>query len=136
VEAVVLGSALTSIFSAFKSRVPEAQALLVVRTDGSVVDQCVIPGPAFDADVLVGEYVPLLQIARRASEDMGSGRVAEHIVITGSTIVLATHLPSGHFSIVVASARAHLGRLRYEIKRIAGDLETRLRGKSAAGLQR
>jgi predicted regulator of Ras-like GTPase activity (Roadblock/LC7/MglB family) len=137
VEAVALGAALTTIFSALKAGVPEIQALFLVHSDGSVVDQCAIPRPGFDADALTGEYLPLLQIARRASEDMGAGRVSEHILVTASSIVVASYLPSNHFSIVVTSNSAHLGRLRYEIKRFSADLERYLRGgESGADFRR
>jgi predicted regulator of Ras-like GTPase activity (Roadblock/LC7/MglB family) len=129
VPAIAVGSALSSIFSALRNRLPAVQALILVHSDGSAIDECGVPHLAFDADALAHEYLPLLQIARRASEDMGAGDIAEHIVVTGSAMVVTIQLPSGHFSIVVASRDAHLGRLRYEIKRLNGDLERCLKAR-------
>ncbi|HEX5000257.1 MAG TPA: hypothetical protein VFY29_18695 [Terriglobia bacterium] len=122
-----LAPSMNRVFAALRQRVPGAQALILVRADGTVVDQCVIDRPSFQTEGLAQEYLPLLHIARRASEDMGAGDVAEHIVVTDSLILAACRVGLKHFSIIVASSGEHLGRLRFELKRIGGDLRDVLR---------
>jgi predicted regulator of Ras-like GTPase activity (Roadblock/LC7/MglB family) len=126
-------SALASVFNALKRRVPEVQAFFLVRDDGELVDRAA-PRSGLDADVFAHEYLPLLQIVRRASEDMGVGGVAEHIVVSDSAVVVAGRIPGNHYSIVVSSPGAHLGRLRHEIRRMTWDIECCLRVREPAGI--
>ena len=124
-KAVAPPPALASVFNALKRRIPEVQALFLVRADGELVERAA-PRPHLDVDSFAHEYLPLLQIVRRASKDMGAGGVAEHIVISESAVVVAREIPVNHYAIVVSSPGAHLGRLRYEIRRLEWELERRL----------
>jgi predicted regulator of Ras-like GTPase activity (Roadblock/LC7/MglB family) len=77
----------------------------------------------FEMESFAVEYAMLLRIARRASEDAGTGDVEEHIIVSDNAVIVARRLPSDHFLIVVTAYQEQLGRLRYELKRTAGNID-------------
>ena len=121
-KAVAPPTTVASVFNALKRRVPGIQALFLVRSDGELAVKAA-PRSVLDPDVFAHEYLPLLQIVRRASEDMGAGGVAEHIVVSDSVVVVARQVPTNHYSVIVSSPGVHLGRLRFELRRLAWELE-------------
>jgi predicted regulator of Ras-like GTPase activity (Roadblock/LC7/MglB family) len=77
----------------------------------------------FNVDVFVPEYATLLRIAQRTSDDADTGALVEHIMVSEKAVIVARSIRSHHFLIVVADDRDHLGRARYELKRVARELE-------------
>jgi predicted regulator of Ras-like GTPase activity (Roadblock/LC7/MglB family) len=110
------------IFQALKQEVPGLTALFVVGADGELVEHAATDSH-FAMEAFAIEYAMLLRIARRASQDAGSGDVAEQMIVSDNALILARRLSSDHFSIAVSTAHEQLGRLRYELKRAAGTLE-------------
>ena len=109
------GNVGTSVLRALADQ-PEVHLLTVHDGAGRLRGEQ--PGETF-AD----EHATLLRIARRTAEDTGIGAVDEHILVSDGALVIARHLPSDRFVILVSSVPEQLGRLRFELKRAAWDLE-------------
>jgi predicted regulator of Ras-like GTPase activity (Roadblock/LC7/MglB family) len=104
-----------------RSRLAGATAIVLVGPSG-VVDHVKI-SRSLDVDAFASEYATLLRIARRTSEDAGTGKLIEHIVVSQKSVIVARSILSDYFLIAVVSEREHLGRARYELKRLARDLQ-------------
>ena len=104
-----------------RNKAPGATAIVLVGP-GGVIDH-LTSGNAFVVDAFAGEYATLLRIARRTSKDAGTGDLVEHIVVSEKSVIVARNILSEYFLVVVASDRDQLGRARYELKRVARDLE-------------
>ena len=94
---------------------------IVLIGPGAVIDH-LSSGNEFDSDALA-EYATLLRIARRASQDAGTGDLVEHIVVSEKSVIVARTVLSDYFLILAATHQDQLGRARYELKRAAQDLE-------------
>ena len=103
------------LFQAFKQKVPGVTALFILGPNGELVEHAANDS-RFALEAFAVEYAMLLRIARRASEDAGTGEVAEHIVISDHALTLARRLPLDHFAIAVSDSHEQLGRLRYELR--------------------
>ena len=96
--------------------------MFIVGPEGELVEHAAIDSK-FEMESFAVEYAMLLRITRRASEDAGTGDVAEHIIVSDNAVIVARRLPSDHFAIVVSAAQEQLGRLRYELKRAVWKLD-------------
>ena len=117
-----MDSTFKSVFDLLKHRVPGVSALFIVGPDGELVEHAANDSH-FEMESFAVEYAMLLRIARRASEDAGTGDVAEHIIVSDNAVIVARRLSSDHFAIAVSTAQEQLGRLRYELKRTAWKLD-------------
>ena len=120
-------STFRSVLDLLRKSVPEVTALFVIGPDGELVAHAATSSQ-FVVEAFAAEYATLLRIARRASEDAGTGDVAEHIIVSDNSVIVARRLSKDHFAIVVSTAQEHLGRLRFELKRTTWRLELLLGG--------
>ena len=118
------------VFQGLKQQVPSLTALFVVGAEGELVEHAATDS-YFAMEAFAVEYAMLLRIARRASEDAGTGDVAEHIIVSDNALILARRLSFDHFSIAVSTAQDQLGRLRYELRRAALTLDKLLQAKES-----
>jgi predicted regulator of Ras-like GTPase activity (Roadblock/LC7/MglB family) len=115
-------STVARIFKALQAKVPGTRALVLIGADGQLIAHAA-DDFRFDTETFAGEHATLLRIARRTAQDTGIGTVDEHILVSDGALVIARHLPSDRFVILVSNVPEQLGRLRYELKRAAWDLE-------------
>ena len=115
-------SSFKSIFDSLRRQIPGVTALFVINPDGSLQQHAAMQSH-FEMESFAVEYALLLRIARRASQDAGTGDVDEHIIVSSNAVIVARRLPSDHFAIAVTTAQEHLGRLRYELKKAAANLD-------------
>jgi len=101
--------------------VRDVQAILVVGPKG-VVDH-ILEDPALNIETIAGEYETLLRIAARASEDSGAGTLVENVVVSEKSIMVARTIFGDHCIILISRSRDQIGRTRYELKRVASELE-------------
>jgi predicted regulator of Ras-like GTPase activity (Roadblock/LC7/MglB family) len=102
-----------------RNKVAGAMAIVIVGPNG-VIDYSAA-APSLDMDRFAGEYATLLRIARRTSDDAGTGALLEHIVVSEKSVFIARNILPDYFLILVASDREHLGRARYELKKACWD---------------
>jgi predicted regulator of Ras-like GTPase activity (Roadblock/LC7/MglB family) len=119
-------STFKSIFDLLRHKAPGVTALFIVGPDGELVEHATADSH-FGVEAFAVEYAMLLRIARRASEDAGTGDVAEQIIVSDNAVIVARRLSSDYFSIAVSTAQEQLGRLRYELKRTAWKLDRLMR---------
>jgi hypothetical protein len=105
-----------AVFSELREKLPALRAFFVLGPGGDTLD-CVGHSPGFDVPNFASEYGTLVRIVQRACRDAGMGGLQEQILISSSAVILVYHLPNAHSAVFVCSAREHLGRLRYELKR-------------------
>jgi predicted regulator of Ras-like GTPase activity (Roadblock/LC7/MglB family) len=103
-----------------RNKVPVAIAIVIIGPRG-VLDH-LKDATFFDVDVFAAEYATLLRIARRTSDDAGTGGLVEHIVVSETSVTIARQIASDYFLLLVSKDREHLGRARYEVKQVARDL--------------
>jgi predicted regulator of Ras-like GTPase activity (Roadblock/LC7/MglB family) len=103
-----------------RDKVPVAIAVLLIGPRG-VLDY-LKDASFFDIDAFAAEYATLLRIAMRTSDDAGTGGLVEHVVVSEKSVIIARHISSDHFLLLVSNDREHLGRARYEVKQVARDL--------------
>ena len=116
-------STFRSVFDLVRQTVPGVTALFIVGPDGELAEHASTDSQ-FEMEAFAVEYAMLLRIARRASEDAGTGDVAEHIIVSDNAVIVARRLSKDHFTIAVSTAHEQLGRLRYELKRTAWKLDS------------
>jgi predicted regulator of Ras-like GTPase activity (Roadblock/LC7/MglB family) len=109
------------IFQALRNTIPELKAAVLVSNAGEF-DVASIPGFAFDAETFAAEYAALFRIAIRTAEDTAMGDAFEQILVSDKAIVLARRFGSDDVAVFVCGPDQPLGRLRYEIRRLAQDL--------------
>ena len=95
----------------------DIQAVILVGPEG-VVDR-VVEDATLDIETIVGEYITLLRIARRASEDSGAGNLVENIVISERSIMIARSISPEQYLILLSRSKDQIGRARYELKQAA-----------------
>jgi predicted regulator of Ras-like GTPase activity (Roadblock/LC7/MglB family) len=104
-----------------RNRVTGTKAIVLVGP-GGVVDHLIARRP-FDVDAFASEYATLLRIARRTSDDVGTGELLEHIVVAERSVIIARNILPDYYLIVVSTDGDQLGRARYELKCVARDLK-------------
>ena len=103
-----------------RNKVTGVTAIVIVGPSGVI--EHLTAGPTLDIDAFAGEYATLLRIARRTSDDAGTGDLLEHIVVSEKSVIVARHISSDYFLILVANDRDQLGRARYELKKVSSDM--------------
>jgi predicted regulator of Ras-like GTPase activity (Roadblock/LC7/MglB family) len=109
------------VLANLRKAVPDIQAVLLVGPDG-VIDH-ILENTSLNLEVIAGEYATLLHIARSASEDSGSGNLLENIVVSEKSIMIARAIAPEFYLILLARAHDQLGRLRYELKQAAWEIQ-------------
>jgi predicted regulator of Ras-like GTPase activity (Roadblock/LC7/MglB family) len=103
------------------------KAIVLIGPDGVVVDYLALD-PKFDIGTFATEFTTLLLIARRTSEDTGSGELREHISISDRTIAFARSFLTGYCLVLISDVETQVGRARYELKLAVRQLERAMRG--------
>ena len=100
------------------ARVPEAQMLLVMATDGIPVAKLVLrPDPNLEA--VAAEYTALLRASVSAASDTGLGDLHELCVVTDRMTALLVAITPEYFLFAALGPGALAGRARYAL-RVAG----------------
>lgn len=100
------------------ARVPEAQLLLVMATDGIPVARLVLrPDPNLEA--VAAEYTALLRASVSAASDTGLGDLHELCVVTDRMTALLVAITPEYFLFAALGPDALAGRARFAL-RLAG----------------
>ena len=117
------------ITAPLRTNVAGTKAIVLIGPDGVVLDHLAVD-PDFDIDAFASEYANLLRIARRTSEDTGSGELSEHIAVSERTLTIARCFASDFYLVLVSNVQDQIGRARYELKVAARHLERSMRVRS------
>ena len=109
------------VLAKLRNEVAEIQAVLLVGPDG-VIDY-MLDDMSLNLEVIACEYATLLQIARSASEDSGSGNLVENIVVSEKSMMIARSVATDYYLILLARSQDQLGRARYELKQAAWEIQ-------------
>jgi predicted regulator of Ras-like GTPase activity (Roadblock/LC7/MglB family) len=100
------------------SRVPEAEVLMVIGTDGIPIDRLAVrPGP--DIEAVAAEHTTLLRASLSTAGDTGLGELRELAVVTDRMTTLLVSITPDYFLFASLSPGAVLGRARFAL-RMAG----------------
>jgi predicted regulator of Ras-like GTPase activity (Roadblock/LC7/MglB family) len=100
------------------ARVPEAQMLLVMATDGIPVAKLVLrPEPNLEA--VAAEYTALLRASVSAASDTGLGELHELCVVSDRMTALLVAITPEYFLFAALGPGALAGRARHAL-RVAG----------------
>lgn len=103
---------------AIASRVPEAQVLIIMATDGIPIERLVIkPDPNIEA--VAAEYTTLLRASVSAASDTGLGDLHELSIVTDRMVALLVAITPEYFLFGALTPGALLGRARFAM-RLAG----------------
>jgi predicted regulator of Ras-like GTPase activity (Roadblock/LC7/MglB family) len=99
-------------------RVPEADVLMVIGTDGIPIDRLVVrPGP--DVEAVAAEHTTLLRASLSTAGDTGLGELRELAVVTDRMTTLLVAITPEYFLFAALRPGAILGRARFAL-RLAG----------------
>lgn len=120
-----MDSTVEQLFNSLRTKIPDLKASLLIAADGAFSVHA-MPGFVFDAEVFAAEHGMLFRIARRTAEDTAMGNAQEQILISEKAIVIARRTGAEDIVIFVCGPDEHLGRLRYEARRVAENLVVRV----------
>jgi predicted regulator of Ras-like GTPase activity (Roadblock/LC7/MglB family) len=112
------------VLEGLREKFSDVHAILMVGPDG-VMDHLLL-NTTLSIEMIAGEYEALLRIAARTSEDAGAGHMVEHIVVSEKSIMIARSIAKEHFLILLSGKQDQMGRLRYELKQAAREVERRI----------
>jgi len=113
-----LQASIGQLFNSLRDKVPELKAAILIGAAGKFEVHS-SSDFSFDAESFAAEYATLFRIARRTAEDTALGDALEQILISDKAILIARRFGADDVAVFVCSADQHLGRLRYEIRRLA-----------------
>lgn len=100
------------------ARVPEAEAIMVIGTDGIPIEKLMLrPDPNLEA--VAAEHTTLLRASLSAAEDTGLGGLQELAITTERMTTLLVAITSDYFLFASLAPGAILGRARFAL-RLAG----------------
>jgi predicted regulator of Ras-like GTPase activity (Roadblock/LC7/MglB family) len=113
-----LRASVGQLFNSLRDKIPELRAAILITAAGGVE---VHSSSDFriDAESFAAEYAALFRIARRTAEDTSMGDALEQILISDKAILVARRIGLEDVAVFVCGADQHLGRLRYEIRRLS-----------------
>jgi len=113
-----LQASVGQLFNSLRDKVPELRAAILISAMGGVE---VHSSSDFhiDGESFAAEYAALFRIARRTAEDTSMGDALEQILISDKAILVARRAGSDDVAVFVCGPDQHLGRLRYEIRRLS-----------------
>jgi predicted regulator of Ras-like GTPase activity (Roadblock/LC7/MglB family) len=104
---------------AIAARVPEAQVLIIMGTDGIPVEKLVLnPDPNLEA--VAAEYTALLRASVSAAGDTGLGELRELSVVTDRVTALLVAITAEYFLFAALTPGALHGRALFAM-RVAGE---------------
>jgi predicted regulator of Ras-like GTPase activity (Roadblock/LC7/MglB family) len=101
-------------------RVPEAQLLIIMATDGIPVEKLVL-NPSPNLEAVAAEYTTLLRASVSAAADTGLGDLHELTIVTERMVALLVGITSEYFLFAALAPGAVTGRARFAL-RLAGML--------------
>lgn len=114
------------VLRSVRARVPEADLLLIMGTDGIPVERIAVTGdPGLEA--AAAEYATLLRASLGTGSDTELGELLELGVTTERTTVVLVSITSEYFLFAALKPGAIAGRARHVLRMAAG----RLRGEFA-----
>jgi predicted regulator of Ras-like GTPase activity (Roadblock/LC7/MglB family) len=113
-----LQASVGQLFNSLRDKIPELKAAILIRAAGGVEVHS-SSNFSIDAESFGAEYAALYRIARRTAEDTSMGDALEQILISEKAILVARRVGSDDVAVFVCGADEHLGRLRYEIRRLS-----------------
>lgn len=106
------------LFNSLRDKIPELKAAIFIGAAGRFEVHS-SSDFRFDVESFAAEYATLFRIARRTAEDTSMGDALEQILISDKAILVARRIGSDDVAVFVCGADQHLGRLRYEIRRLS-----------------
>jgi predicted regulator of Ras-like GTPase activity (Roadblock/LC7/MglB family) len=106
------------LFNSLRDKIPELKAAILIGASGEFAVQSTSDF-RFNAETFAAEYATLYRIARRTAEDTSMGDPLEQILISDKAILVARRFRADDVAVFVCGADQHLGRLRYEIRRLS-----------------
>lgn len=106
------------LFNSLRDKVPELKAAILISAAGGFEIHS-SSDFGIDAESFAAEYAALFRIARRTAEDTAMGDALEQILISDKAILISRRTGTDDVAVFVCGADQHLGRLRYEIRRLS-----------------
>ena len=103
------------------ARIRGFRALALVNLDGNISEYVTVVSNVNDDTF--SEYVTLLRIAHRTSEDARTGKLLESSWITDQSTVLTRHVAADTFLIFIGDPGISTGLARYTLRQTAGQLQ-------------
>jgi predicted regulator of Ras-like GTPase activity (Roadblock/LC7/MglB family) len=100
------------------SRVPEAEVVMVIGTDGIPIDKLAVR-PSPDIEAVAAEHTTLLRASQSTAGDTGLGGLRELAVVTDRMTTLLVAITPEYFLFIALSPGALIGRARFAL-RLAG----------------
>ena len=100
------------------ARVPEAEVLMVIGTDGIPVDKLTIRSVG-DIDAVAAEHTTLLRASLSSATDTGLGDLRELAVVTDRMTTLLQAITPDYYLFAALTPGAVVGRARFAL-RLAG----------------
>jgi predicted regulator of Ras-like GTPase activity (Roadblock/LC7/MglB family) len=95
-------------------RVPEAQLLVVMGTDGIPIEKLVVrPDPGLEA--VAAEYTTLLRASVQAATDTGLGNLRELAVVTDKMTAILMAITPEYFLFAAMAPEVMAGRARFAL---------------------
>jgi predicted regulator of Ras-like GTPase activity (Roadblock/LC7/MglB family) len=111
-------AAFADALKAVASRVPEAQVLMILGTDGIPIEKLALrPDPNMEA--VAAEHTTLLRASLSAAADTGLGHLQELAVVTERMTTLLVAITPDYFLFASLAPGAITGRARFAL-RLAG----------------
>ncbi len=111
-------SAFADALDRIAARVPEAEAVMIIGTDGIPIEKKVLrPDPSLEA--VAAELTTLLRASLSAASDTGLGPMKELSLVTEKTTTLLVSITPEYFLFASLAKGAVVGRARFAL-RMAG----------------
>jgi predicted regulator of Ras-like GTPase activity (Roadblock/LC7/MglB family) len=95
-------------------RIPEAEVLMVIGTDGIPIDK-IAPRPVSDIETVAAEHTTLLRASLSSATDTGLGRLRELAVVTERMTTLLVAITPEYFLFAALAPGAIVGRARFAL---------------------
>jgi predicted regulator of Ras-like GTPase activity (Roadblock/LC7/MglB family) len=105
---------------------PGALACTIMGYDGIAIDSYEVGGGEVDIPTLLIEYAAAAQQLRRAAQEGSTGTFVEMAVATGKHSAVLRPLTEEYFLAVVLSQGAFVGKARFLMRLVSGDLAREL----------
>jgi predicted regulator of Ras-like GTPase activity (Roadblock/LC7/MglB family) len=111
-------TAFADVLQGVARRVPEAEVLMIIGTDGIPIERLMVR-PERNMEAVAAELTTLLRATASAADDTGLGTLQEFSVTTERMTTLLVAITPEYFLFASLSPGAVLGRARFAL-RLAG----------------
>ena len=108
----------TESLQAIARRVPEAEVVMVMGTDGIPIEKLVVRQEP-NLEAVAAEYTTLLRASLQAASGTGLGQLLELAIVTERMTALLAGITPDYFLFIALQPGALVGRARYAL-RVAG----------------